>query len=208
MAEENQPTRRKLGEGLISETDRLIDELSGPVRRMRQEAASTLATMAYEQPEKIEADVDNIVDALIDALFRPEALTRWEALGALCKLAETHPDLVEKAYEGAETSLFDENSSRVRIEAFRMLASLGATSPEKSDKVWPLLDEAIQCFHGDPGYRAMLDSLVDFAAGAASDEVKKALVSRLTFDAENGRGYIKTCSQSVIAAAKGETADK
>ncbi len=208
MAEENQPTRRKLGEGLISETDRLIDELSGPVRRMRQEAASTLATMAYEQPEKIEADVDNIVDALIDALFRPEAQTRWEALGALCKLAETHPDLVEKAYEGAETSLFDENSSRVRIEAFRMLASLGATSPEKSDKVWPLLDEAIQCFHGDPGYRAMLDSLVDFAAGAASDEVKKALVSRLTFDAENGRGYIKTCSQSVIAAAKGETADK
>ena len=208
MAEENQPTRRKLGEGLISETGRLIDELSGPVRRMRQEAASTLATMAYEQPEKIEADVDNIVDALIDALFRPEAQTRWEALGALCKLAETHPDLVEKAYEGAETSLFDENSSRVRIEAFRMLASLGATSPEKSDKVWPLLDEAIQCFHGDPGYRAMLDSLVDFAAGAASDEVKKALVSRLTFDAENGRGYIKTCSQSVIAAAKGETADK
>ncbi|WP_293674131.1 HEAT repeat domain-containing protein [uncultured Parolsenella sp.] len=208
MAEENQPTRRKLGEGLISETDRLIDELSGPVRRMRQEAASTLATMAYEQPEKIEADVDNIVDALIDALFRPEAQTRWEALGALCKLAETHPDLVEKAYEGTETSLFDENSSRVRIEAFRMLASLGATSPEKSDKVWPLLDEAIQCFHGDPGYRAMLDSLVDFAAGAASDEVKEALVSRLTFDAENGRGYIKTCSQSVIAAAKGETADK
>lgn len=208
MAEENQPTRRKLGEGLISETDRLIDELSGPVRRMRQEAASTLATMAYEQSEKIEADVDNIVDALIDALFRPEAQTRWEALGALCKLAETHPDLVEKAYEGAETSLFDENSSRVRIEAFRMLASLGATSPEKSDKVWPLLDEAIQCFHGDPGYRAMLDSLVDFAAGAASDEVKEALVSRLTFDAENGRGYIKTCSQSVIAAAKGETADK
>ena len=208
MAEENQPTRRKLGEGLISETDRLIDELSGPVRRMRQEAASTLATMAYEQPEKIEADVDNIVDALIDALFRPEAQTRWEALGALCKLAETHPDLVEKAYEGAETSLFDENSSRVRIEAFRMLASLGATSPEKSDKVWPLLDEAIQCFHGDPGYRAMLDSLVDFAAGAANDEVKEALVSRLTFDAENGRGYIKTCSQSVIAAAKGETADK
>ena len=208
MAEENQPTRRKLGEGLISETDRLIDELSGPVRRMRQEAASTLATMAYEQPEKIEADVDNIVDALIDALFRPEAQTRWEALGALCKLAETHPDLVEKAYEGAETSLFDENSSRVRIEAFRMLASLGATSAEKSDKVWPLLDEAIQCFHGDPGYRAMLDSLVDFAAGAASDEVKEALVSRLTFDAENGRGYIKTCSQSVIAAAKGETADK
>ena len=208
MAEENQPTRRKLGEGLISETDRLIDELSGPVRRMRQEAASTLATMAYEQPEKIEADVDNIVDALIDALFRPEAQTRWEALGALCKLAETHPDLVEKAYEGAETSLFDENSSRVRIEAFRMLASLGATSPEKSDKVWPLLDEAIQCFHGDPGYRAMLDSLVDFATGAASDEVKEALVSRLTFDAENGRGYIKTCSQSVIAAAKGETADK
>lgn len=204
MAEENQPTRRKLGEGLISATDRLIDELSGPVRRMRQEAASTLATMAYEQPDKIESDIERVVDALADALFRPEAQTRWEALGALCKIAETHPDLVEQAYEGAETSLFDENSSRVRIEAFRMLASLGTTSPERATKVWPLLDEAIQCFHGDPGYRAMLDSLAGFAAGAADSDVKDALVDRLTFDAESGRGYIKSCSQIVIAAAKGE----
>ena len=204
MAEENQPTRRKLGEGVITEVDRLIDELSGPVRRMRQEAASTLAQMTYEQPEKVEPEVERIVEALADALFRPEAQTRWEALGALCKLAETHPDLVEQAYEGAEASLFDENSSRVRIEAFRMLASLGATSPEKSDKVWPLLDEAIQCFHGDPGYRAMLDSLVGFASGNASDAAKEALVERLTFDAESSRGYIKSCSQAVIAAAKGD----
>ena len=194
----------QLAEENENAVDRLVQELGCPTRRIRQFAARVLHLLAERDPQRVVP----CVPALIEALDRPEAQTRWEALGALCKLAETHPDLVEKAYEGAETSLFDENSSRVRIEAFRMLASLGATSPEKSDKVWPLLDEAIQCFHGDPGYRAMLDSLVDFAAGAASDEVKEALVSRLTFDAENGRGYIKTCSQSVIAAAKGETADK
>ena len=206
MAEENQPTRRKLGEGLISETDRLIDELSGPVRRMRQEAASTLATMAYEQPEKIEADVDNIVDALIDALFRPEAQTRWEALGALCKLAETHPDLVEKAYEGAETSLFDENSSRVRIEAFRMLASLGATSPEKSDKVWPLLDEAIQCYHGDLEFGDMLVAVTEYSQGKLSDSVKASLAQRMAFDASNSKGSLQRRARQILENVGGAPA--
>ena len=59
MTEENTtPTRRKLGEGVITMVDRLIDELSGPIRRTRQEAASSLAEMAREQPESVEADVE------------------------------------------------------------------------------------------------------------------------------------------------------
>lgn len=203
MTEENTtPTRRKLGEGVITMVDRLIDELSGPIRRTRQEAASSLAEMAREHPESIEADVEHITEALVDALYRPEAQTRWEALGALREIATNHPELAAQAYEGAEASLFDENSSRVRIEAFRLLARLGASSPELSDKVWPLLDEAIQCFHGDLGYRDMLDSLLEFAEGNASDASKQALVDRISFDVTGGRGYVKTCSAKIADAVK------
>ena len=113
-----------------------------------------------------------------------------------------HPELAAQAYEGAEASLFDENSSRVRIEAFRLLARLGASSPELSDKVWPLLDEAIQCFHGDLGYRDMLDSLLEFAEGNASDASKQALVERISFDVTGGRGYVKTCSAKIADAVE------
>ncbi|WP_342994454.1 HEAT repeat domain-containing protein [Parolsenella catena] len=203
MTEENStPQRRKLGEGVITIVDRLIDELAGPVRRTRQEAASTLAEMAREHADRLEPDVERVTEALVDALYRPEAQTRWEALGALREVATNHPELAAQAYEGAEASLFDENSSRVRIEAFRLLARLGASSPELSDKVWPLLDEAIQCFHGDLGYRDMLDSLLEFAEGSASDASKQALVERISFDVTGGRGYVKTCSAKIADAVE------
>ena len=203
MTEENStPARRKLGEGVITMVDRLIDELSGPVRRTRQEAASALAEMCREHPETVEPDVERVTEALVDALYRPEAQTRWEALGALREVAASHPELAVQAYEGAETSLFDENSSRVRIEAFRLLARLGAASPELADEVWPLRDEAIHCFHGDLGYRDMLDSLLEFAEGQASDASKQALVDRISFDVTGGRGYVKTCSAKIAEAVK------
>lgn len=203
MAEKKEGARFGANMG-PSELDRLSEELSGPVRRTRQEAAHTLAQMAKEDPNRLEAAAGTIVPALVDALYRPEAQTRWESLDALCELAAPCTELVAEAYEGAEASLFDEGSSRVRIAAFRLLARLGASSEELSDKVWPLLDEAIQCFHGDPGYRDMLVSLLGFAEGDASAASKGALAERMSFDAESGRGYVKTYSSDIIKAAKGQ----
>lgn len=54
------------------------------------------------------------------------------------------------AFEGAETALFDEISSTLRYAAFRLLCVWGATSVERSREAWPILDEAIQCYHGRP----------------------------------------------------------
>lgn len=191
----------RLGAGQITELDRCISELSGHLRRARQEAAHTIAQMAKDDPSALEADADRVIDALVDALFRPEAQTRWESLDALAALAPAHPEAVAKAAEGAEASLFDEGSSTVRAAAFRLLARIGAASPEASDQVWPLLDEAIQCFHGDQGYRGMLDGLLELVRGNASDACRKALVERIGFDAESGRGYVKSCSAEIVAAA-------
>ncbi len=176
----------------------LIEELAGPARRRRQDASHELGIIAKEHPEVLE----NSIDELIDALYRPEAQTRWEVLLALAELAGSYATKVAGAFDGAEASLFDEGSATVRLAAFGFLASYGATSPARSDDAWPLLDEAIQCYHGDSEYRDMLGYLLIFVKGKISKESKTALVDRVTFDATSGRGYVQVCSAEIIEAAK------
>ena len=174
----------------------LIEELSGASRRRRQEVAHQLAIAAKAHPQIMLGHVD----ALVDALYRPEAQTRWEVLDALSAIADVNADAVADAYDGAEASLFDDGSATVRLAAFVFLCRFGASSPERSDQAWPLLDEAIQCYHGDAEYRDMLVALLGLARGAASDETKQALAARVKFDAESGSGYIKTFSAEILQA--------
>lgn len=184
----------------IEDLDQLVDDLAGSNRRRRQDASQAFALIAHARPEALVGSTD----ALIDALFRPEAQTRWESLDALTQLVGIAPaEKVSSGAEGAEASLFDEGSPTVRLAAFRFLTTLGATTPELSDEVWPLLDEAVQCFHGDPEYRDMLTGLLDFARGDISETSRDALVERIGFDARSGRGYIRTCSTEIIEAASG-----
>lgn len=177
--------------------DALVMQLRGPRRRERQEASHELARLCKEDPELILP----VADELVDALGRPEAQTRWECLDALAILAACHPSDVAMARDGAEEALFDEESAPVRLAAFRFLASYGATSQARSDEVWPLLDEAVQCYHGDSAYHDMLVALLEFARGKISDRSREALVSRMSFDAENGHGYIRGFSREIVDAA-------
>ena len=152
-----------------------VEALASSRRRARQEAAHELALAARQDASL----VDPHVDALIDALFRPEAQTRWEVLDAL---SATLPEGVERLSEAAPAaadSLFDEASAIVRLASFRFLARYGQTSPARSDEVWPLLDEAVQCFHGDAEYRDMLGALLDFVRGDISGETRAALERRI-----------------------------
>ena len=139
---------------------------------------------------------------LIDALYRPEAQTRWEILAALANLSELYGNEVIKAFDGAEASLFDDTSSTVRLAAFLFLTRYGATSQKHSDQAWPLLNEAIQCYHGDAEYYDMLVGTLNFAKGAVSKETKAALKERFAFDAENATGYIQKFSAEIVAAAQ------
>ena len=174
----------------------LVEELSGASRRRRQEVAHQLALSAKAHPQIMLSHVD----ALVDALYRPEAQTRWEVLDALSAVADVDADAVAEAYDGAEASLFDDGSATVRLAAFVFLCRLGASSPERSDQVWQLLDEAIQCYHGDAEYRDMLVALLGLARGDASEATKQALAARVRFDAESGSGYIKTFSAEILQA--------
>ena len=176
----------------------LVEELAGSSRRRRQEVAHKIATVAHADANM----VTPFVGSLMDALERPEAQTRWEVLDALTALVDEHAEEVASAFEAAETALFDEDSAPVRLAGFVFLCRFGATSEERSDQVWPLLDEAIQCYHGDPEYRDMLVALLAFVQGAASAATKAALAERLKFDAENGASYVKSFSAQIIQACE------
>lgn len=173
----------------------LIEALSGDDRRVRQYSASTIRTISRTNPELLLDHLDDIADAL----HRPEAQTRWEALEVMVHMAVADPEAAARAFEGAEDALYDEDSGSVRVAAFEYFTAFGATSSERSDQVWPLLDDAIQCYHGDPEFGEMLNFLRRFVEGDISKETIAGIKERLAFDAEGGKGYIQKQARAILA---------
>lgn len=178
-------------EGKLSE---LVELLSTGSRRERQAAASSIHDIAKVRPTALGGHIA----ACIDALGRPEAQTRWEVLETLALLVEVDARTCGKAIPEAEIALFDEDSGPVRLAAVRYLCKIGATTPTRSEKVWPLLDEAIQCYHGDLEYNDMLTALTDFSKGKLSDAVKAGFAERMAFDASNGKGGLQRRSKIIV----------
>lgn len=176
----------------------LMEGLQTSSRRERQNAATALAAVAKAKPELLADHANDFVDAL----NRPEAQTRWESLDVLSCLVELESRTCDKAIPGAETALFDEDNGFVRLAALRFLAKLGATTENRSEKVWPLLDEAIQCYHGDYEFPDMLNAINEFAGGKLSENVRAELIDRMTFDATNGKGSLKRRAQQIIDTAQ------
>ncbi len=174
-----------------------VANLSASSRRDRQHAAAILAQQTREDA----ACVLPYGNELIDALNRPEACTRWECLDALTELVPHDSRLCDKALHGAEVALFDEESGLVRLSAMRFLCHLGATTEKRSEKTWPLIDEGIQCYHGDPEFSKMLAAVAEFAQGKLSPSVRESLIDRMSFDAKNSKGSLKRRAAQIIEYA-------
>ena len=188
---------KELAEAAMSDDEKLVDlvgKLSVGSRRERQIASAAVCQISKANPESLVPHID----AIIDALSRPEAQTRWECLETLAVLVNYDARNCSKAIPEAETSLFDEESGPVRLAAMRFLCKLGATTANRSEKVWPLIDEAIQCYHGDLEFNDMLTAITEFSTGKLSDEVKQALADRMSFDATNGKGSLMRRAQQII----------
>lgn len=171
----------------------LVETLSGRDRKARQASAHAIATLAKTDPETVLP----YVDGLVDAIERPEAQTRWECLDALTSLAAIDPQAASKAFEGAEAALFDEESGLLRFVAFRYFSKL-AENPEFCLRCWPLLDEALQCYHGDSEFAGMLDACVELAQADLDPSVLKALSDRMKFDAESGKGPLSYRAKQIM----------
>ncbi len=189
MSTRSEDIREQADKALRNKKEReaLVKALEGPSRLARQQAAAVMAVVVKEKPEVGAPYLSNI----IDALNRPEAQTRWECLDALTELVGTDPRGCEKAVAGAEMALFDEDSGPLRLSAMRFLCRFGATTEKRSEKVWGLIDEGIDCYHGDVEFQARLVAVIDFSAGKLAPTVKEELAERMRFDAENGKGMLK-----------------
>ena len=179
------------------QVDTWIELLACARRRSRQDAAHGLAETARVEPDLVRPHIDE----LVDALYRPEAQTRWESLDALAHIAPYAPEAVAEAFTSAEDCLFEEESGLVRLNAFLYFVSLGMCGPEWSSKAWPLMDEAIQCMHGDEEYPEMLQALVEFVQADIDPAVRQAIIDRLAFDAQSGKGEASMLARKVIQAA-------
>lgn len=180
--------------------DSMIEDLACDSRAKRQIAAEAIAGVSKRDVSKLSDRTYEIVDAL----NRPEQTTRWRCLEALAKLVDVDAKACEKAIDAADAALFDERIGSLRLASFNFLAKLGSTSVARSKKVWPLMDEALQCYHGDIEFDDMLKSTYEFANGKLDKSVKAGLVERFSFDAETARGTLKERSQNIINAAKGK----
>lgn len=175
----------------------VVSALAGEDRRARQFAASVVHEVALHDAALLKP----YAGELADALHRPESQTRWEVLGVFDKLVHVDARLVDKALEGAETALHDEESGVVRLAAFRLMTSYGATTAKRSERVWPLISDAVRCYHGDAEFPAMLSGLYRMVSGGAADEVKLAAAELMAFDAENGKGLLKRRAGRIVACA-------
>lgn len=197
MSEKTQDAKFAADDALANEAKfvELTETLSGASRRARQNAAAALALIARDHPDLLLPYGSEIVDAL----NRPEARTRWECLDILTGLVDLDSRTCDKAVPGAEASLFDEESGPVRLAAMRFLCKLGATTENRSERVWPLIDEGIQCYHGDLEFQDMLIAVGDFSAGKLAASVKEELAARMKFDADNGKGALKRRAAQIVA---------
>ena len=154
MSSETPEDKKRVEEALkdSAKLKELVEALSDGSRRGRQQAAKVIAGVAAENPEILVPFASD----LVDALERPEAQTRWECLDALTYVVSFDSRPCDKAIPGAEAALFDEDSGPLRLAAMRFLCKLGATTEKRSEKVWPLIDEGIQCYHGDLEFQDML----------------------------------------------------
>lgn len=175
----------------------VFDALAGDDRGQRTLAARVVHALAIRKPEVLKERAAE----LADALDRPEAQTRWEILGALEKMVAVDARVVAKAVTPATSALHDAESGVVRLAAFRMLAAYGATTAKRAEKIWPLIDEAVRVYHGDPEFPNMLSGVVRFMQGAASDEIKWAVAERMAFDAEHSKGLIGRRARQIVECA-------
>ncbi len=176
----------------------VVEALSGKSRSKRQRAATTCVLVALEAPELLKPYAADIADAL----NRPEGQTRWEALNTLDLLGKAGQKYGDDVIADAEDALYDETSGVVREAAFRFFCGYGSVSPGNSDKVWPLIDEAVQCYHGNPEFNDMLTALTEFADGQISAQTAAALAERMKFDAENASGTLRMRAEQIVGACK------
>ena len=172
----------------------LVSRMEGTSRRVRQNAASVLAVVSHQSPELLMP----YANSFVAALDRSEAQTKWESIDILAHLMACGFEVSDSLLDMVEDALFDEDSGSLRLAAMKFVCSYGSKGERAAVKSWPLIDEAIQCYHGDPEFSDMLSAVLKFAQSGLPADVSQGLKTRLSFDASHARGSLKKRAQQII----------
>lgn len=178
--------------------EQLAQDIAEGSRMRRQKAASTIGLIALKDASLLLPYTDDITSGLT----KPEAQTRWEVLHAIDLMGKAGQRYGEDVLAAAEDALYDETNGVVREAAFHFFCGYGSASVENSEKVWTQIDEAIQCYHGNPEFNDMLTQLVAFAESDIAFSTSAALAQRMKFDSENGSGTLRMRSEQIVNAHK------
>jgi hypothetical protein len=176
---------------------KLVTRLSDDSKVTRAKTAKLVHDASCIDATRLEPHIDQ----LVGALEYHESQTRWETLGALEEIALVKPMWLDKAVVPATHCLHDEDSSVVRLAAFRVLAFYGASSKRRAEKVWPLLDEALRCYHGDSEYPGMLNALAVMVEGKAPDDVQEEAALLVEPDCSHPKAGIARGAKRVFSIA-------
>lgn len=172
----------------------LIDRLNGSSRRHRQNAAATLAAVAALDSKALLP----CQDVLIAALENSEAQTRWECIDALSRLLPEGLTVDDDLLDDVESALFDEESGLLRLAAMRFVCRYAVVAENGYATAWPMIDEAIQCYHGDPEFMDMLVAVAEMSEHELPEAIAHELASRMEFDAGHSRGMLKKRAQQIL----------
>ena len=163
-------------------------------RRDRQNASMAIVQIARKDASRVVP----FADAIAQGAQVEEARTRWQCLDALTACIDGYPEECAAYIPVAEDNLFDDESGAVHYAALHFITKIGSVSTELSKQVWPLIDEAMQMYHGDEEYDDMLDAIAEFASCDIDPEVKAGLAKRVAFDAANNKGILQKRAKRIL----------
>jgi hypothetical protein len=164
----------------------LVLDLYDPVPIVRSDAAASVRRTAVDLP----ASVLPYAGDVASALGCPERRTRWEALQALQALASHDARELVRLGEDVANTLYDSDSPAQRRLALAVLETLSRCSARAAALLWPLFDEALAFFRGEPEYPLVLASAVVFVEWGVECDVE-ALLDLATADALDRRARVR-----------------
>ena len=160
------------------------------------------------RPSRSIADKDASVllpfaDDIASGLTKPEAQTRWEVLHALDQMGKAGQRYDEDVLVAAEDSPL-RRDQRIRARGgLPLFCGYGSASTDNLEGGRTQIDEAIQCYHGNPEFTDMPHAARRLCRGKhlACHELR-ALAQRMKFDSENASGTLRMRSEQIVAAHK------
>lgn len=137
-------------------------------KHIRSGAAKIVEIVAEEKPET----VTPYLERLLPALTVSEPQTRWMIIRTMGFCAALAPDIAERAIEFADRYIVRKEGLCIASSADLFLGDYGAISPEKTGRVFPILEKSVnKILMNEQDW--LLEAFIKIAGHLTTDQKKK-----------------------------------